>query len=307
MASKTNPALIGAFALGAVGLTIAAVVLWGSRSLFERKYEYVCYFDGAVQGLSQGAPVKYRGVDVGVVKDIRVRYRETSGDSRIPVMIELWGKRLRELGGDRDPTPALVRELVGRGLRARLSSLSIVTGVAYVSFEELPGSPINYSEVPGPHGLPEIPTVPRELEEATHALMEVLANLKGVDFKRMSSSIADAAQGINDVVRGPALRTALERLPGVMAAAHRLIASLHTDAEKVGVVADDVHGATAALTRTIDGARDIVSPNAPLSVDVAATLSDVDKAAIAVRELADFLRRNPHAIIAGTKPRGATR
>jgi paraquat-inducible protein B len=304
MAKKTNPALIGGFVVGAVALAVAAVLIWGSQALFERKHAYICYFPGSVSGLNEGAPVKYRGVEVGIVKEIKIRFRQAPEDKRIPVLIELWGKRLHELGGS-EPSPEIVQDLVAGGLRARLASLSLVTGVAYVSFDEVPGSPLTFSEVSGPGALPEIPTLPTELDEVTTAVSGLLANLSTADFKGMSDSVAQAMQGVNQVATSGDLHAAIKHLPRLLSSVRQLTSALNTDADKAGAFVDDAQGALAALHETLQSAQGVVSPQAPLSVDLGVALSDVDKAAIAVRELADFLRRNPHAIVAGTKPRGA--
>jgi len=303
MAEQTHPIRIGAFVVGAIALVLCAVLIWGSKSLFERKYPYVCYFSGSVIGLSKGAAVKYRGVDVGVVKDIKVRFRQAPDDTRIPVFIELWGKRLQELGAA-EPAPARVTELAARGVRARLAVTSLVTGVAYVSLDEVPDSPPPvYSELPGRGAIPEIPTVPTELEEFSKAVSAVLANLSATDFKGTADAVSDTMKGVNDVVASNDLRAAVAHLPRLMAALNRLAGTLNTDADKAGDVVEEARGALAALKDTLASAQGVVSPQAPLSVDLSVALSDVDKAAIAVRELADFLRRNPHSIVAGTKPR----
>ncbi len=304
MAKKTNPARIGAFVIGSIALAVVAVMIWGSSALFERKYEYVCYFSGSVNGLRRGAPVKYRGVEVGVVKDIKVRFHQAPDDQRIPVFIEVWGKRVQELGAD-EPSPELTQQVVARGLRARLASSSLVTGAMFLSFDEVPGSPMSLAELPGPGALPELPTLPTEREEVTKALTALVTNLASADFKGMSDSVSEAMQGVNQVATSAELRGVLKNLPHLLSDATRLTKTVNTEVDKAGVVVEDAHGAIAALHETLDSAQGVVSPQAPLSVDLAMALSDVDKAAIAVRELADFLRRNPHSIVAGTKPRGA--
>jgi len=139
----------------------------------------------------------------------------------------------------------------------------------------------------------------------TKAVSGLLSNLSTADFKGMSDSVSDAMQGVSSVATSGDLRAALKNLPRLLSALHQLTKTLNTDADKAGEVVDDAHGAIAALHDTLESAQGVVSPHAPLTVDLAEALSDVDKAAIAVRELADFLRRNPHAIVAGTKPRGA--
>jgi paraquat-inducible protein B len=303
MAKKTNPVVTGAFVAGAVLLAIAAVVIWGSRSMFERKYEYVCYFGGSVNGLAKGAPVKYRGVDVGVVKDIKIRYRQPPDDHRIPVFIEAWGRRLRELGGEQEPTPERIRDLVAHGLRARLETQSLVTGVLYISLDFAPDAPITQAEFPN-GGIPEIPTLPTELEEATRSVADVLMHLKRTDFEGMSASISKAALGVTELTRDRDLRIALTELPKLLGSAHELTSTLNRDAERMTTIIDDAHAAMTSLRSTLDSARGVIAPRAPLSVDVARTLANVGKAAVAIHELADFLRRNPHALVAGAKPRG---
>jgi paraquat-inducible protein B len=303
MSRKANPALIGAFVIGSVVLVVVAVVIWGSRGLFERKYEYVCYFPGSVHGLDRGASVEYRGVQIGVVKEVRLRFRQPAEDRRIPVIVQLWGKRLRELGGS-EPTPELVAALVEGGLRARLAPSSLLTGVTYVSFDEAPGTPTHHSELAGPGEVPEIPTLPSEFEEITKSVTQFVANLTDADFRGMADSVTGAMQGVGQITTSDDLHAAMRELPRALASAHRLAKTLDADAVNAGALVNDAQIALDALRSTLTDAHGVVAPDAPLSVDLGAAVSDVDKAAIAVRELADFLRRNPHAIVAGTKQRG---
>jgi ABC-type transporter Mla subunit MlaD len=70
------------------GITIAvlAVIILGTGALFKKKVMMETYFDESVQGLSVGAPLKYRGVTIGSVEHIgfvRNDYKtELSDDDR---------------------------------------------------------------------------------------------------------------------------------------------------------------------------------------------------------------------------------
>jgi len=90
---RANPALIGAFVLGGVALASIVVVVWGSGRFFRETRSLVCYFSGSVNGLNAGAPVKFRGVQIGSVTDIRFRLAEATAVSpeefRIPVWFEV--------------------------------------------------------------------------------------------------------------------------------------------------------------------------------------------------------------------------
>jgi paraquat-inducible protein B len=295
---KFRPWMIGAFVLGAVLLGFASVLVWGSRSLFEQKYEYVCYFDGSVNGLSNGSPVKYRGVDIGSVGEIRIRYHQAPDDARIPVLIDLWGKRLHELGG-RPPTPETARDLIARGLRARLASTSIITGVLYVNLDMYPNTPIQLAQIPGSTETVEIPTLPTPIEEVTKSVTDVLAQLKSVDLRGIGDSLERTAANIDRLTNLPELRRALSALPPAIVSTQRLMQTLETRVAGTQALEDESRAALAELHRAIEDARTVISPQAPLAVDLARMLADVDKAAVAVRDLAELLQKHPNALIAG--------
>ena len=83
MGKRFSPTLVGGFVLGAIGLGIIALVVLGSGRFFTGKTIYVLYFDRDVNGLRVGAPVKFRGVDIGSVTAILLSL--TGSISRVKV------------------------------------------------------------------------------------------------------------------------------------------------------------------------------------------------------------------------------
>src|SRR5512139_1090158 len=53
-------------------VTLGVIIWVGASKYFEKRDRYVTYFDESVQGLQRDSAVKYRGVDVGRIEDIRV-------------------------------------------------------------------------------------------------------------------------------------------------------------------------------------------------------------------------------------------
>lgn len=71
MASRrTNYFYIGLFVLMGLLLMILALVFWGSKTMAKDEVYAETYFNESVQGLSEGSPVKYRGMQIGRVVDI---------------------------------------------------------------------------------------------------------------------------------------------------------------------------------------------------------------------------------------------
>jgi paraquat-inducible protein B len=303
MSKKKDAAAIGAFVIGALALLVTAIVVWGSGRLFRETAEYVCYFDGSVNGLEVGAPVKARGVPVGKVVHIRLRYRQRPTDYRIPVFIEVDVNRLVELGAPRLPAPDVLRDLIASGLRARLETQSIITGTLFVNLGTFPASPMVMSELDPGAGYEEIPTVPTELAEVGKSVTAVLANLEAVDFAGLARSVDGAAASVDRLVSA-------DHLPKVLAEAAAAIASYrrladHVDAglppllAQLQSVAGDARKTLVGLDGAAGAAGRLVAPQAPLSFRLGEALTDVARAANALRELADYLRRNPNALLVG--------
>ncbi len=305
MGRKASPAVIGAFVLGAVALGVVAVTVWGSGKLFHHQFVAICYFPGSVNGLSPGAPVKFRGVQIGEVSEIRLLYEQAQGAPRIPVFLKIDPERMQELGATSAPSVELLQRLVGQGLRARLSTLSIVTGVLYVEFDLLPGSPVEMMQA-ATATYPEIPTLPTPLEEATRTVSDVLAQLKEVDFKGIGVAVREAVDGVNRLANNPRLVAALDGLPDAIAAARRLLTDLDTRTAPLGDglrdVSQDTRQTLASLRATLESIQAMVAPDAPLAVEATRAASDLGTAARGLRDLADFLERNPNAVVFGRRP-----
>ena len=128
MGQRINPTLIGAFVLGALALLILAVIAFGSGQLFRKTQEFVLYFGGSVNGLRIGAPVKFMGVEVGSVKDIRLEMQGANGVHMIPVIIEIDPEKLTSRGGTGKvlSDPEELKAAIDNGLRGQLQLESFV-------------------------------------------------------------------------------------------------------------------------------------------------------------------------------------
>src|SRR5262245_56338916 len=122
MKTKVSPTIVGAFVIGAMVLAVVALFSFGGVNFFQKPQRFVVYFDESVHGLDQGSQVKLRGVRVGRVIELTIRYDPQRNHSVVVVVCEFSKDVIVDDRGqpinvsDRAELEALVR----RGLRARL-------------------------------------------------------------------------------------------------------------------------------------------------------------------------------------------
>jgi paraquat-inducible protein B len=218
MSKPANKALIGAFVVGAVALVVAGILVFGSGRFLQETFKFVMYFDGSVKGLNVGSSVVFRGVKIGTVTDILLRYNPADMSVKIPVIVEIDPDRVEVVGVlATEPDPeAAIGQLIERGLRARLQMQSLVTGQLMVELDFHPDKEVKL--VGGDTGYPEIPTIPSTIEELSKRIEEVpieeifkklLAAVEGIEgivnspeVKDIMSSLNLAAEDISKLVRG---------------------------------------------------------------------------------------------------------
>jgi paraquat-inducible protein B len=312
MGRKANPALIGAFVVGAVALAVAGVLAFGSGRFFKRTTPFVLYFPGSVDGLAIGAPVKFKGVEIGAVTDIQISLGEVAtNDVRIPVFIAIDIDQLTERGAHLPAADARenVRQAVERGLRAQLNAQSLLTGLLFVQLDLRPDEPAVFVLAPD-SPIPEIPTIPTTLQQAQMAASQIVARLENVDLARLVTSLTTAVEDVDRLVNTPELRAAVESLPATMANLNQtitavrdlstrldggttpLLKSLQATSERTGVALEQAR-------TTLETARQALEPGSPLQAQLGDALGEMAGAARSVRMLADYLERNPSALLRG--------
>jgi paraquat-inducible protein B len=327
MGKRANPAIVGAFVVGAVVLAVIGVALFGSGRLFRTTYEYVLYFTGDVNGLKVGAPVKFKGVEIGRVEDVLLNVSEmdvldpsapqlASGRLRIPVIIEIDQDALSEKGGRVKPDPKTLKTLIERGLRGQLAMESFVTGLLYVKLDLFPGSPLNLASDPSVRYV-EIPTLPTPLEEVQIKAAEFLAKLKEADIEGLINHLSSTVQGIDRMVNSPKLNETFDTLPvlarnldaavshfgatmnSVQSLAKSFDARVDPLALSLQATAKDAAETMRAATTTLNNADIVLQPNSPVMYQLGRTLADLAEAAQAIRRFAEDLERNPSSLVRG--------
>ena len=316
MGKKASPALIGGFVVGALALVVACLVFFSSLRLFGTTHRFIAYFDGAVDGLVVGAPVRLKGVEIGTVVDIRLELISTEASPPIPVIIQVDEHKLTDrLGRPADLSRENIQAQIDRGLRARLATQSLVTGLLFISLDYYPDMPARF--VGESTQYQEIPTVPSTAEEVMRTLTEVVDKIRALPLEHLVESATETVDGLNRIVNSPEAQRVVASLDETLGTVRKLSADLDT---KLVPLTDDVRGGvhdarngirdvvkkTSAtldqLDTTLVALRGAIQPDAALGYQLNQTLSELDNAARAIRALADSLNADPSSLVFGREP-----
>jgi len=318
MAKRVSPTAIGAFVVGSFAILIAAVVVVGSGRLFSKPLQFVCMFQGDLNGLKVGAPVKVRGVQIGSVSAIRLglspaegRLRPGISDLLLPVIIDLDRAQLIKRGGTGQAMGQNgFDSMIKRGMRAQLRTESLLTGLLYIDLDLHPGAPLNLVIEPDSGPYREIPTVPTNLEAVQEQATKAIAKFEQIDFQALATSITMAANSINNLANSPSLKATLDSLRDATANLNKTVISIHEAVNNanakinplVASLQKNSQEADSTMRQTRAALVDLQStldPASPLAVNLNRALDQMTDTMRSVGELSDYLQRNPASLVRG--------
>jgi paraquat-inducible protein B len=158
------------------------------REVYTQKVHWLLYFDQSVRGLSPGAPVEFRGIQIGEVRDLKLEFDPEKGRFRVPVVVTIEPERMGSLvGADRDSRREALDRLVRQGLRAQVQSGNLLTGQLLVQLDmHADAAP---AEIVWTERYPEFPTIPTPLEEITSSVTRLAKRLEKLPLEQIGSSV----------------------------------------------------------------------------------------------------------------------
>src|SRR5215831_16183115 len=317
MGKRANPTMVGAFVLGALAIVIAVIIGLGSSHLFTREHRFVMFFSSDVNGLNIGAPVKFRGVEIGSVSNVLLSLGglgagnfQQSADVRIPVIIQLDSRKILARGAELDlDDPKQIAAAIQLGLRGQLRTESLLTGLCYIDLDMHPDTPVKYY-LGRNSPYPEIPTVPTPLEQAQTAIIKIMAALEKVDFDALVTSLTQTANSVNDLVKSAQVRRTIASLDQAATSLNATAQSIKNTSDnlskQVGPAAVDLRKTTASARAALEQAQGtllavqtVLGPGSPVDYELTQTLEETGDAARSLRQLTDYLQRNPSSVIRG--------
>lgn len=244
-------------------------------------------FTETLRGLSVGAPVDFRGIQIGEVIAISPDVDVDAADVGLQVDIAVFPERMQSR---KDATQdmseadfrAFVDRLIKRGLRAQLRNGNLVTGQLYVAMDFFPSAgaaKIDWAGQP-----PQLPTQRGSLDELQATLGRIAAKLDRLPLDDIAAETRRAIAG---------LASAVERTEALMQRLDGLASN-----EVRAAVAETQQTMAEARAAVADGRR-LLASDAPLQQDLRDSLQELSRAAQSLRHLTDMLERNPEALLRG--------
>src|SRR5512135_1030127 len=194
MVRQVSSRALGLFVTLGIIIGVAVIIWIGASKYFEKGNRYVTYFDESVQGLQRDSAVKYRGVDVGRIEDIRV-----APDNRlIEVVMKI-----------------NLKEDVEKNSVASLRTAGI-TGIVFVELDQRdPEEPDLSPRLDFASQYPIIPSRPSQIRQIFSGIDEIVEKIKQVDLEDVAASMKATGKAAENLFGGPQMQRTLQHLESI--------------------------------------------------------------------------------------------
>ncbi len=340
MSNKANPTAIGAFVLGALVILAAAILIFGGGQFLVPTHKYTLFFGTSVKGLRVGAPVSFRGDKVGEVITIHPLVNAETSDIDIKVVIEIPdddGVQIRGEGAlaelwadDERVMEYLVKE---KGMRAKLSLQSLVTGQLFVDLDFHPEEPPRLKDIPTRY--PQLPTIETGIQQLMKSLQEL-------PIRETIQKIRRAVDAFTDLATSPKLPETLDNIHAAAEEARKLAANLNgrvdqlsedwlatssaarsalvqaqktfaleegrpaevattfiATSDAVSAAMKSANDAATAVKNASESIDSLIAEGTPIRAELERLITELAAAARSIRLFSDYLERHPEALIKG--------
>ena len=310
MNKKSLSVSVGLFVVLTIAMTVTLVLFLNtdgfSKTVAQR---YQILFDTSIKGLSVGAPVTLRGVQIGEVMDIKTQIFHDQLKVLNVVTVDMYPDAINEQGMGSDNN--VLGQLVSQGLSAQIRLQSLLTGLLYIEVDLSDNDPVMQ---PVNTKFPQIPTVPNDLEEFVERFESINLAEMGTRLNEVLHNVARLTgdDRLNELIDNvDSAFVSMEKMSVTMsedmAGIRKEFASMSSDASEVTqllraelpVASRQLTETMIQLQKTMDVAAQSLAPDSPLMYQLNQSSKDISRTFRAVEDLANVLQRQPEAIIFG--------
>jgi paraquat-inducible protein B len=244
---------------------------------------YTLRFDESAAGLQSGTAVQLRGVEIGNVTEAKLMYDPASGNlyeaasmSLDPSVVQLAGVAPVSAAGQAAAVRVGLARLVARGLRAQLVTANLLTSQKVIALDimhDVPAASLDLSAA-----APQFPTT------------------RGADIDAILQSLQNTLKHIDQATAGPSLGNAIKNLDATLGHLEQITHDLQP---QIKPLIASLRATADAAQKAAQSAGSTLGPDGALATQLPPLLQQVNDAARAIRELADFLERHPESLLRG--------
>ncbi len=242
----------------------------------EQQYNRVLFFwvytDDSVRGLSEGAPVEFKGVKIGEVLHYSLVGDANTAEFRIPILIKIEPERF-EVIGRKDVTDngriPMFEKLVQKGLRAQLQTGNLLTGEQFIDLNIYPDAPP--AEIRHEYNIYVIPSVPTTMASLKTDFQTVVKRVSAIPFEEIGTHLNNSMAQF-DTQTLPTINQSFEKFETLIAETNALMAGIR---------------------------KNYVDSNADINKKMLKLLDEMTRTTRSVKNLTDYLERHPESLLKG--------
>jgi len=231
-----------------------------------------------------GTSVQLQSTEIGQVTESHLQFDDATDAfiTRVtlqidPSHVEIVNRRSGDGPGNAaQALGARLEKLVARGLRAHLVSASFLTGGKIVALDMMPEAP--HARIEHIDGIAEFPAA------------------GGVDLSTLLASAQSILHRIDAATAGPALGHAIGELDRTLGNLERASAELEP---QIKPLMASLRQTAEAAEHTLQAANNVLGNGAASGADLPRLIRELTDSARALRDLADYLERQPESLIRG--------
>jgi paraquat-inducible protein B len=246
---------------------------------------YVADFEGNLRGIDPGTAVELEGVEIGEVRESKLSYNTKRHTLNTLVTIAIDPERVRienmpRLASDSttDTAQEWIEQLVADGLRAQVTTVSLLTGFQIISLDMVKAAP---------------PAKVQHIGQYVH-----LPTASSGDLADVLQSLRSVLKNIDAATSGPQLGHAIQSLDNTLTHLDQLTSDVQPDLK---ALIKSLRETSDAAQGALSSVQSLVGQGNTPGPDMAQLMQQLTEAARSVRSLADYLDRHPEALLRGRR------
>lgn len=303
MESKSKYFKMGLFVILSFIILIIFILLLGAKNLFRKTYIVETYFNESVHGLDIGSTVKYRGVPIGNIKEIKFvqeEYELQQDDDRgryVLIRMSLrsfFGRQQNQVNTE------FLEDMKKDGLRVKITAQGL-TGTSYLEIDFVDperNPPMKISWTPKYY---YVPSTRSTFTKIGASIDDLIQKVKEVEFEKLVFNINHLIESVNKAVVDL-------NVSGISQSTIALLNEVRQTNQKLNKILDDpkmqglpesLHSSLVKMNKSMTKLDNILTGS---QSEISVTIENLRAVSEDLREVSNNAKRYPSLLLFGEAP-----